>query len=110
MQNKIKSANDLVEKAAEIEKNYKDCIEISICSGTGCTAYSPGMLYEMILEELDKNKDKGKKQIIVRKTGCLGFCEKGTYNNNLPGRNMLFTVKSRGYPRDCSKNYKRRGC
>lgn len=77
MQNKIKSVEDLVEKAAEIEKNYKDCIEISICGGTGCTAYSPGILYEMILEELGKNKDKIKKEIIVRKTGCLGYCEKG---------------------------------
>ena len=77
LKNKINSVDDLKQKAIEIEESYKDCIEISLCAGTGCKAYLPQELYRLMLEELDKNNKKINKKIVVRRTGCLGYCEKG---------------------------------
>ena len=58
VKNKINSVDDLSQKALEIADRYKDCMEISLCSGTGCKAYLPQELYRLIKEELNNNKTK----------------------------------------------------
>jgi NADH-quinone oxidoreductase subunit F len=106
MQNKIESVEDLTKKAAEVEKKYRNCIEISLCSGTGCKAYSPGVLYEIILKELDKNKDKTNKEVFVRSTGCLGYCERGPIIIIYPQEICYLQVKAEDIPEIIEKTLK----
>ena len=77
VKNKINSVDGLNQKVLESADSYKDCIEISLCSGSGCKAYLPQELYRLINDELTKNNKKNNKRIVVRRTGCLGYCEKG---------------------------------
>ena len=98
VKNKINSADALNQKALEIEGNYKDCIEISLCSGTGCKAYLPQELYRLINDELIKNEKKSNKRIIVRRTGCLGFCEKGPIMIIHPQETCYLQVKAEDIP------------
>lgn len=98
LKNKINSADDLKQKAIEIEESYKDCIEISLCAGTGCKAYLPQELYRLMLEELDKNNKKINKKIVVRRTGCLGYCEKGPIIIIYPQEICYLQVKAEDIP------------
>ncbi|PIU28813.1 MAG: NADH-quinone oxidoreductase subunit F [Candidatus Hydromicrobium americanum] len=106
IKNKINSVDKLKEKAHEVEENYKDCIEISLCSGTGCKAYLPQELYRLMLEELDKNKEKINKKIVVHKTGCLGYCEKGPIIIIYPKELCYLQVKSEDIPEIVEKTIK----
>ncbi|MHB1253099.1 MAG: NADH-ubiquinone oxidoreductase-F iron-sulfur binding region domain-containing protein [Candidatus Humimicrobiaceae bacterium] len=98
VKNKINSVDDLSQKALEIADNYKDCMEISLCSGTGCKAYLPQELYRLIKEELNNNKKKINKKIVVRKTGCLGYCEKGPIIIIYPQEICYLQVKAEDIP------------
>ncbi len=49
-------------------------IEISVCSGTGCRAQGSLDLFEEFRRQLD---DRGLTDVVVRATGCHGFCERG---------------------------------
>jgi len=51
----------------------KPCI--AVCSGTGCQAYECEKVTEAFLSELERNKLK--KRVDVRRTGCRGFCQRG---------------------------------
>ncbi|MHB1275425.1 MAG: (2Fe-2S) ferredoxin domain-containing protein, partial [Candidatus Humimicrobiaceae bacterium] len=98
VKNKINSVDDLSQKALEIADKYKDCMEISLCSGTGCKAYLPQELYRLIKEELNNNKKKINKKIVVRKTGCLGYCEKGPIIIIYPQEICYLQVKAEDIP------------
>lgn len=98
VKNKINSVDDLSQKALEIADRYKDCMEISLCSGTGCKAYLPQELYRLIKEELNNNKKKINKKIVVRKTGCLGYCEKGPIIIIYPQEICYLQVKAEDIP------------
>jgi NADH:ubiquinone oxidoreductase subunit F (NADH-binding)/(2Fe-2S) ferredoxin/ferredoxin len=52
----------------------KPCM--TICSGTGCHAYGSEKVAEAFVREIQKNGLQGK--VDIRRTGCHGFCEKGT--------------------------------
>ena len=52
----------------------KSCV--TICSGTGCHAYVCDKVSEAFVRELASNGLQGK--VDVRRTGCHGFCERGT--------------------------------
>jgi NADH-quinone oxidoreductase subunit F len=52
----------------------KPCV--TICSGTGCHAYGSEKVAEAFIREIQKNGLQGK--VDIRRTGCHGFCEKGT--------------------------------
>lgn len=49
---------------------------IAICSGTGCHAYGCEKVNAALEKEVKKQAPKG--EVAIRKTGCHGFCEKGT--------------------------------
>lgn len=106
IKNKINSVDKLKEKAHEIEENYKDCIEISLCTGTGCRAHQSQDLYGLMLEELDKNKEKNNKKIVVRETGCLGYCEKGPIVMIYPKEICYLQVKPEDIPEIVEKTIK----
>lgn len=48
---------------------------IAICGGTGCHAYDNEKVVEAFKDELAKNNLD--KKVVIRQTGCHGFCEKG---------------------------------
>ena len=98
VKNKINSVDALSQKALEIADKYKDTIEISLCSGTGCKAYLPQELYRLINDGLTKNEKKNNKRIIVRRTGCLGFCEKGPIMIIHPQETCYLQVKAEDIP------------
>ncbi len=73
-QTKIKSLDDLNEVAGNIKKSNKETITISVCSDTSCKAYKSDPLHNAIKEEIGKSKAKN---IVLKRTGCHGFCERG---------------------------------
>jgi NADH:ubiquinone oxidoreductase subunit F (NADH-binding)/(2Fe-2S) ferredoxin/NAD-dependent dihydropyrimidine dehydrogenase PreA subunit len=48
---------------------------IAVCAGTGCNAYGSKNVVAAFREELEK---QGVKDVVLRPTGCHGFCERGT--------------------------------
>jgi len=73
---KLKSADDLeILKDNILSKHNPEERIISICCGTGCRAYKAHKVAEAFKQELEKSKLK--KKVIVKTTGCHGFCERG---------------------------------
>jgi NADH:ubiquinone oxidoreductase subunit F (NADH-binding)/(2Fe-2S) ferredoxin/Pyruvate/2-oxoacid:ferredoxin oxidoreductase delta subunit len=73
----LKSAADLERLREEIlaqRDPNKPCV--TICSGTGCHAYGSEAVYETFVKEIQRNR-LGEK-VDIRRTGCHGFCERGT--------------------------------
>ena len=70
--------------ATDLEKLRKDILAkrdpnklcVTVCSGTGCHAYGCEGVAEAFANEI-RSKDLQAK-VDVRKTGCHGFCERGT--------------------------------
>ena len=48
---------------------------ISLCAGSGCGAYGTAKVHEALQEELEKQGLTD--EVVVKLTGCHGFCEKG---------------------------------
>ena len=57
---------------------------VTICSGTGCHAYGSEKVAEAFVTEIQKNGLQDK--VDIRRTGCHGFCERGTLVVIFPGR------------------------
>ena len=77
---KITSLQDLKVRAKKLQDELDGKILISICSGTGCKAFGSEEIYTGIKNEINKrakNNPEEAKNIIVKKTGCHGFCERG---------------------------------
>jgi len=49
---------------------------ITICSGTGCHAYGSEKVNAAFAEEIKRQRLKA--EVDIRRTGCHGFCERGT--------------------------------
>jgi NADH:ubiquinone oxidoreductase subunit F (NADH-binding)/(2Fe-2S) ferredoxin/ferredoxin len=73
----IKSLEDLKKKSKELEKELEDKIIISVCSGTGCKALSSDYLFDILKKEIEKINKEDVKKIVLKKTGCHGYCERG---------------------------------
>ncbi len=73
-QTKIGSLEDLNVVVENIRQEMKETITISVCSDTSCKAYKSGRLQKALKEEIEKKKAKN---IILKSTGCHGFCERG---------------------------------
>jgi NADH:ubiquinone oxidoreductase subunit F (NADH-binding)/(2Fe-2S) ferredoxin/Pyruvate/2-oxoacid:ferredoxin oxidoreductase delta subunit len=58
-----------------LESRPKDQKIIAVCAGTGCNAYGSPKVVAAFREELEK---QGAKDVVLRPTGCHGFCERGT--------------------------------
>ncbi|MFB0556297.1 MAG: NADH-ubiquinone oxidoreductase-F iron-sulfur binding region domain-containing protein [Dehalococcoidia bacterium] len=73
----LNSPSELEELRQEIlakRDPNKPCI--AICSGTGCHAYGSEKVNATFKEEIKKQGLEG--EIDIRRTGCHGFCERGT--------------------------------
>jgi NADP-reducing hydrogenase subunit HndC len=74
---RLNSAVDLEELRKDIlAKRDPNKLCVTVCSGTGCHAYGcEGVAEAFIMEISNRNLQT---KINVRKTGCHGFCERGT--------------------------------
>jgi NADP-reducing hydrogenase subunit HndC len=69
---------------------------ISICSETACKACASDYVYASLEEELHKNIKNNKVNagdIIIKKTGCHGYCERGPVMVINPGQTCYLDVK-----------------
>ncbi len=71
----IKTISDLEALQKELQ-NYRNSFKSSLvlCGGTGCRASRSHDLIEAVKAELAK---QGKNDVLLRATGCHGFCEQG---------------------------------
>jgi len=74
---RLNAPADLIELRKEIlSKRDSTKLCVTICSGTGCHAYGSEEVYESFVNEIQNNGLQGK--VDIRRTGCHGFCERGT--------------------------------
>jgi NADH-quinone oxidoreductase subunit F len=72
---RLASPQDLTEfREHLLAQREEDAISIAICGGTGCRANGAMELFEEFRRQLG---DNGHAKVVVRATGCHGFCEKG---------------------------------
>ncbi|MEW6754780.1 MAG: NADH-quinone oxidoreductase subunit NuoF [Candidatus Latescibacterota bacterium] len=48
---------------------------VTVCGGTGCSAFGSRQVFEAFEEEIDRQGLRGK--VELKRTGCHGFCERG---------------------------------
>ena len=87
---RITSENDLNKIITDVEKNKTYRKEVIVCGGTGCMSSGN----DKILENLqNKVKELGlESEIIIVKTGCVGFCEKGPIVKIMPDNTFYAEV------------------
>jgi NADH:ubiquinone oxidoreductase subunit F (NADH-binding)/(2Fe-2S) ferredoxin/Pyruvate/2-oxoacid:ferredoxin oxidoreductase delta subunit len=93
----FKSAAELDRKREEIlaqRESEKPCV--TICSGTGCHAYGSEKVSEAFVSEIEKNGLQGR--LDIRRTGCHGFCERGTIVVIFPDEICYLRVKPEDVP------------
>ncbi|MFP3975270.1 MAG: NADH-ubiquinone oxidoreductase-F iron-sulfur binding region domain-containing protein [Dehalococcoidia bacterium] len=94
---KLNSASDLENLRQEVvSKRDPNKLCVTICSGTGCRAYGSEQVAETFAEELSKNGLKDK--VDIRRTGCHGFCERGTLVVIFPEEICYLKVKPDDVP------------
>jgi NADH-quinone oxidoreductase subunit F len=99
--NRIDSIDILKKKAMESQSRLNNSIIISVCSGTGCKAYSSDIVFSALKKEIEKNgnsKSKDGRNIILRKTGCHGYCERGPIIVIYPDEICYLGVKEENVP------------
>jgi len=73
---KFKNVEEFREKQKEIAKNFsKITKKISVCAGTGCRASGSLLVIDAVKRELKKKKLDV--ELVLKETGCHGFCERG---------------------------------
>ncbi|MBN1503569.1 MAG: SLBB domain-containing protein [Candidatus Eisenbacteria bacterium] len=95
--------------AADLEKLRKDILAkrdpnrpcVTICSGTGCHAYGCDKVSDAFEKEIQKQGLKDK--VDIRRTGCHGFCERGTLVVIFPQETCYLKVKPEDVPEIVSK-------
>jgi len=94
---RLNSATDLQNIKQEIlaqRDPNKPCV--TICSGTGCHAYGCEKVAEAFAKEIQRNGLQEK--IDIRRTGCHGFCERGTLVVIFPEEISYLRVKPDDVP------------
>jgi NADH:ubiquinone oxidoreductase subunit F (NADH-binding)/(2Fe-2S) ferredoxin/NAD-dependent dihydropyrimidine dehydrogenase PreA subunit len=107
--NRIDSIDILKKKAIESQSQLNNSIIISVCSGTGCKAYSSDIVFSALKKEIEKNgnsKSKDGRNIILRKTGCHGYCERGPIIVIYPDEICYLGVKEENVPEIFEKTLK----
>jgi len=76
-----------------------------ICGGTGCTALGSVEVYAAFEKEIQKQGLEG--QVMLKRTGCHGFCEKGPVVVILPKQFFYPGVVPEDVPEIVKKNHLR---
>ncbi|MBW2145039.1 MAG: (2Fe-2S) ferredoxin domain-containing protein, partial [Deltaproteobacteria bacterium] len=71
--NRISDLETLREEVLHYRKSFESTI--ILCGGTGCQASRSKDLIQAVKDELVTQKME--KSVLVRSTGCHGFCEQG---------------------------------
>jgi NADH:ubiquinone oxidoreductase subunit F (NADH-binding)/(2Fe-2S) ferredoxin/ferredoxin len=90
--------------AADLETRRQDILArrdpkrpcVTICSGTGCHAYGSEKVAQAFAAEINKNGLKEK--VDIRRTGCHGYCERGTIVVIFPQEICYLRVKPEDVP------------
>jgi NADH:ubiquinone oxidoreductase subunit E len=73
---RINSHEDLARFREElISKASQSQLAVSVCMSTGCVALGSHELLDALKKEIT-DQNLGDK-VVIKETGCLGFCEKG---------------------------------
>jgi NADH-quinone oxidoreductase subunit F len=89
---KLKSVKDLKKLRDALLAERKGIKKsVAVCEGTGCHAYRSSAVADAFVREIDKRGLD--KEIVVRRTGCHGFCERGPMARILPEKIFYFQVK-----------------
>jgi NADH-quinone oxidoreductase subunit F/NADP-reducing hydrogenase subunit HndC len=73
---KLKSIRDLSNLREKLKKEQKtERQTVVVCGGTGCETFGGSDLYKALDEGIKKRGLE--KEVVLKKTGCQGFCEKG---------------------------------
>jgi NADH-quinone oxidoreductase subunit F len=102
---KIKSPKDLAAYRGELRKARPEGQKvIAVCAGTGCNAYGSRDVVAAFREELEKQGLGG--EVVLRPTGCHGFCERGTLVLFHPDGVLYQRVKAGDVPEIVEKTVK----
>ncbi|MDR3554687.1 MAG: NADH-ubiquinone oxidoreductase-F iron-sulfur binding region domain-containing protein [Syntrophobacteraceae bacterium] len=94
---KLKSVVELKQFQEELLAEQKGIKKsIAICEGTGCQAYKSGAVADAFEKEIEARGLA--KEIILRRTGCHGFCERGPMAKIFPEKVFYFQVKPEDVP------------
>ncbi len=93
-----------LDSVAELEKLRQEILSqrdqnkpcVTICSGTGCHAYGSEKIAQAFMDEIQKNGLKEK--VDIRRTGCHGYCERGTIVVIFPQEICYLRVKPEDVP------------
>jgi len=93
-----------IQSPQELENFRKEILDgrdatrlcVTVCSGTGCRAYGSETVYEAFLQEIQKSGLQEK--VDMRRTGCHGFCERGTVVVIFPEEICYLSVKPEDVP------------
>ena len=73
---KIRNPQELEKLKKEILAREKpNGLQVTVCGGTGCLANGSAVVAQAFAEEIKKQGLDGK--VVLKKTGCHGFCERG---------------------------------
>ncbi len=93
----IKSIDDLGRFREEIlAKRDPSKRSINVCAGTGCLAIGADKVIANLKEEISRQGLEDK--VIIRETGCPGFCERGTVVTIRPDDICYLQVKAQDVP------------
>ncbi len=71
----VTKLNKAIRDARKKRAGYE--IEVLVCAGTGCLANGSMDVRDAIERALKKKRQKAKLKLMLKCTGCHGFCEKG---------------------------------
>ncbi len=74
---KINNIEQLKDKVEFLKEGTREKTVVSLCSGTGCKAAGSDDVFGILKKEVKKYSSKSGEKIIMRRTGCHGFCERG---------------------------------
>jgi NADH-quinone oxidoreductase subunit F len=92
---------ELLRQKAISQRSAKP-ICVSVCAGTGCRAAGAAALGDIFEKEIDKH-DLGTK-VAVRRTGCLGLCERGPLVLIQPRDICYMAVREKDVPQIVEKS------
>jgi NADH-quinone oxidoreductase subunit F len=101
----LKSPEDLMVRQERVKAENKGKIVLSLCSGTGCRANASQKVFEALSAELQKVNSGS--NVILKRTGCHGFCEKGPILIIYPEEICYVSVKPSDVPDIVSKTIAR---
>ena len=80
------------------DRNSDAKAEIHVCCGTGCLANGSKAVAEAFSAEAEKRNGNGSPPLVVKPTGCHGFCERGPLVAFKPSGLLYTKVKAKAVP------------